>query len=276
MTMTDVDELRKIAVEVAVAGANRAAELRRRGVTVAASKKSPEDIVTQADREVEELIRSEVTAARPDDGFCGEESPAVTGTSGLHWLVDPIDGTVNYLYGQSPCSVSVAVVEGEPEPTTWRALAASVVNIDSGEVYSAARGRGAELDGRPLSVGTNDNPSLALVATGFGYFPEERMRQAEVIRNLVGVVRDLRRVGSAALDLCAVGAGRLDMFYERGLNAWDIAAGTLVAQEAGAKVLGLDGEAASPAMIIATNLALARSLGPRIVEWHREAGLITD
>ncbi|MCM6761563.1 inositol monophosphatase [Rathayibacter sp. ZW T2_19] len=245
-----------IARSIAVEAAHLARQRREDGVEIAASKSSPEDVVTAADREVEQLIRRRLAEARPDDGFLGEESGGGGGTSGLTWVVDPIDGTVNYLYGIPSYAVSIAVVEGEPDPRTWRALAGAVVNGATGEVFTAALGEGAHRDGAPLRATPPASLSLALVGTGFGYDSARRMRQGAVVQELLGEVRDIRRIGSAALDLCAVASGQLNAYYERGLNPWDQAAGVLIAQEAGVRVAGFDGRPASSDLLIAAPVPL--------------------
>lgn len=251
-------------LDLATSIAQRAGELamRRRveGVTVAASKSSIEDIVTLADRETEDLIRSLLAEARPDDGILGEERDSVTGTSGLTWVVDPIDGTVNYLYGIRQYAVSIAVVEGEPAPATWRALAGVVVNPTMDECFSAEAGNGAMLNGTPIRVAPQVELSQALIGTGFGYKAERRVEQAKVLVELVAHIRDIRRQGSAALDLCDVAMGRLNGYFERGLQPWDHAAGALIATEAGAHVGGLRGEPASDRFVLAAEPNLAAAL----------------
>ncbi|MHB1170965.1 MAG: inositol monophosphatase family protein [Lacisediminihabitans sp.] len=253
-------ELLAIAREVAVAAGRLAKARRAEGVEVAASKSSPEDIVTHADREAEALIRSLLAQARPNDGFYGEESGADVGRSGLTWLVDPIDGTVNYLYGIPHYAVSVAVVEGDPDPATWRALAGAVVNPANGEVFTAAAGAGAFLGPDRIRVSPTVGLSQALVGTGFAYSAGVRIEQATLLAKLIGRVRDIRRQGTASLDLCAVACGRLDAYYERELKPWDHAAGALVAREAGARVSGLRGAAATSEFILAAEPALAETL----------------
>ena len=249
--MTETAELLDLAREAAVRGGELALRRRREGVQVAATKSSPEDIVTHADRETEELIRGILADARPDDGFLGEESEATSGSSGLTWVVDPIDGTVNFLYGLPFWAVSIAVVEGDPDPATWNALAGAVYSPSLDELYTAASGGGASLNGQPITVNRGVEPAMALVGTGFAYSAQRRVRQADVVSGLVDRVRDIRRLGAASLDLCAVAAGRLDLFYERGLNPWDLAAGALIANEAGAKVRGFAGRAAGSDLLIA-------------------------
>lgn len=250
--MTGVVELRELAETIALEAGELAARRRAEGVSIAASKSSLEDVVTEADREVEDLIRSRLAELRPDDAFLGEESGAEGGSSGLTWVVDPIDGTVNYLYGIPDYCVSIAVVEGEPEPASWTALAGVVYAPAKQEVFRAAAGHGSFLGDERLAVNAGVVPALALIGTGFGYASEKRERQADVVRSLIGEVRDIRRVGAAALDLCAVACGRLDGYYESGLNPWDQAAGVLIAQEAGARVEGRDGGAADRELTIAS------------------------
>lgn len=259
-------ELLDLARDIAERGGALAAQRRSEGVEVAASKSAPEDIVTFADRETEALIRSLIAEARPDDGFLGEESDASSGTSGLTWVVDPIDGTVNFLYGIPSWSVSVAVVEGEPDPATWNALAGVVVNPPTGEIFSASAGGGAWLGDRRLEVNRGVELSLALVGTGFSYSSSTRAWQAGVLDGLLPRVRDIRRLGSAALDLCFLAAGRLDAHFERGLNPWDHAAGALIAREAGARVGGFGGAAESRDMTIAAPADLYDALEALLAE----------
>lgn len=264
--MTTPTDLLTIATSISRQAGELAHARRAEGVTVAASKSSMEDIVTQADRETEDLIRSLLAEARPDDGILGEERDPVTGSSGLTWVVDPIDGTVNYLYGIRQYAVSVAVVEGEPEPASWTALAGVVFNPALGELFSAQLGRGATLNGAPLAVAPPVDLAQALIGTGFGYRAERRVEQAKLLVGLVARIRDIRRQGSAALDLCDVAAGRLNAYFERGLNPWDHAAGALIAGEAGARVSGLHGSRPSDAFLLAAEPGLAGALERALVE----------
>lgn len=243
-------DLLTIARETALAAGLSAARLRAEGVEIAASKSSAEDVVTRADRDTESLIRDLLADARPDDGFLGEEGGAEPGTSGLTWVVDPIDGTVNYLYDRRHWAVSIAVVEGDPEPRTWTALAGAVMNPSLSELFTASRGGGAHLGDRRLHA-NKPELALALIATGFSYTATIRREQALVVADLITRVRDIRRAGVAALDLCDVAAGRVDAYYERGLKPWDHAAGSLIASEAGARVAAIDGSPASDDFLLA-------------------------
>jgi myo-inositol-1(or 4)-monophosphatase len=230
-------------------------------VDVVATKSSPTDVVTAMDRAVEDLIRRRISAVRPDDAIYGEEDGHRSGRSGLTWLVDPIDGTVNYLYGIPAYAVSIAVVTGEVgRPDRWEPLAGSVVEASTGHTWTAGAGRGARRDGERITIPSPPELERALVGTGFGYLPERRRSQARVLLGLLPQIRDVRRIGSASLDLCAVADGRLDAFYERGLNPWDIAAGMVVLREAGAGVTGLRGGPASPDMLVAAAPPLQQRL----------------
>jgi myo-inositol-1(or 4)-monophosphatase len=243
--------LLEVAERVAVEAAELAARLRRDGVEVAATKSSPIDIVTLADRATEDLIRGRLAELRPGDGFLGEESGAEQGSSGLTWIVDPIDGTANYLYDLPNWSVSIAVVEGDPDPGTWTALAGVVAAPALGEVYTAAAGQGAFLGERRLAVRAPVPLDKALLATGFHYTQDIRSTQIRVAAGLLPRIRDLRRAGGAALDLAGVAAGRLDGYFERGLHPWDQAAGGLLVREAGGIVTGLGGDPPTNRMVIA-------------------------
>jgi myo-inositol-1(or 4)-monophosphatase len=204
---------------------------RRSAVAVADTKTSVTDIVTKVDRASEQLIRTRLLAARPDDGFLGEEGAQDSGTSGVRWIVDPIDGTVNFLYGIPRYAVCIAAeVDGQ-------AVAGVVWDVPSGTYYTATLGGGAMRDAEPIGVRAPAPLAERLVITGFSYRPEVRAIQAQAIARLLPVVRDIRRIGSAALDLCHVADGSADAYVEEGLNHWDHAAAGLVAREAGATTL---------------------------------------
>jgi myo-inositol-1(or 4)-monophosphatase len=211
------------------------------------AKSSRTDMVSDADRDAEALIRDLLAAERPDDGLLGEEGAQADGASGRRWVVDPLDGTTNYLYRFPAWVVSVALEDAEG------ALVGVVHDPLHRETFTAARGGGAQRNGREIAVSGVETLDSALIGTGFGYAAERRASQAAVVAELLPRVRDIRRAGAAALDLCMVACGRLDGYYERGLNAWDWAAGSLIAAEAGADVRPLSGEpfglvAASPAI----------------------------
>jgi myo-inositol-1(or 4)-monophosphatase len=198
------------------------------------SKSTPTDPVTIVDTETERWLRERLAVLRPGDEVLGEEEGGRGGSDGLRWVIDPIDGTVNFVYGIAAYAVSVAVqLDG-------RSVAGAVANVAAGSVYSAALGQGALVlhDGvsMPLRCTTVAELGMALVGTGFAYVPEQRRRQAEVLAQLLPAVRDMRRFGSCALDLCMVAAGQLDAYYEDGVHVWDWAAGALIAAEAGATV----------------------------------------
>jgi myo-inositol-1(or 4)-monophosphatase len=267
----DLPALERLAVDVALEAGRFIVDERPAGLGVADTKSSATDIVTVMDQGCERLLRSLIDAARPDDAILGEEDGASPGTSGITWVVDPIDGTVNYLYEIPAYCVSVGAVVGDAtRPGAWRPVAGAVHNPISGEMFHARAGGGAHLvtqEGRrDLRVSTATTLGQSLVATGFGYRAEVRERQAAVLAQLIPGVRDIRRIGSAALDLCAVAAGRLDAYYETGLNPWDLAAGWLIATEAGALVSGLGGRAPSQDMVVAAGPRVHQLLVDRLEE----------
>ena len=201
-----------------------------------AAKSTPTDPVTVVDTETERLLRDRLAEYRPGEHILGEEEggAADAGAGQLTWVLDPIDGTVNFVYGIEAYAVSVAVQrDGE-------SMAGAVADVAAAAVYSAALGHGAQLRRhgrvRPLRCNAPERLAMALLGTGFAYAPERRRRQAELLVELMPRVRDMRRIGSCALDLCMVAAGQLDAYYEDGVNVWDWAAGALVAAEAGAAV----------------------------------------
>jgi myo-inositol-1(or 4)-monophosphatase len=228
-------DLLEIATRVAVEAAALARTARAEAIRDVGTKTSETDVVTAGDLAVEKLVRTRLAELRPGDPVLGEESGGSGALAGaaageVCWVVDPIDGTVNYLYGFPWYAVSLAAqVDGV-------SVAAAVVEPDSGRRWTAARGGGAFLDGRPLRVSAATRLEVSLVATGFAYRAERRARQARGIAGLLGRVRDIRRAGAASLDLCAVAAGWLDGYFEHGLNRWDWAGGALIAEEAGAVV----------------------------------------
>jgi myo-inositol-1(or 4)-monophosphatase len=244
MTAADPSDLLAIAVDLA-RQAGALALAMHSGLASPDTKSSPTDVVTAADRAAEALLVDGIRSRRPGDGILGEEGASDAGSTGVRWVVDPIDGTVNYLYGLPQWGVSIGVeVDGS-------ALAGVIFDPAKDELFCAVRGAGAQLNGVPLRCTSATELSQALVATGFGYDERRRAAQAAVLPALLPAVRDIRRVGAGALDLCAVAAGRVDAYYELGLSPWDMSAGLLIATEAGARVGGLRGEPASGAMVLA-------------------------
>lgn len=235
-------------LDVAVGIATAAGRLllgARAGTTAAAleagatRKSSATDLATAADRASEELVRAELRRRRPDDAILGEEGGATPGRSGLVWIVDPLDGTTNFVYGFPAWSVSIAVARRIEGPTALT-LAGVVHDPLRGETFAAVRGGGATLNGTAIACRTTEVLGEALVGTGFGYSSARRATQAALLTTVLPAVRDIRRAGSAALDLCSVACGRLDAYFESGLEPWDRAAGVLIATEAGATAHELD------------------------------------
>ncbi len=242
--------------ELAVRAAHAAGDLllqrRRRRVRSIATKSSSTDPVSEADRTAERTIAELIEAERPDDGIVAEEGWQRSSRSGRRWVVDPLDGTVNFLYGFPAWCVSVALFSADDRP-----LVGVVHDPLRGETWVARRGGGTYLGAERLVVGDPPPLDQALVATGFSYNREFRAAQGKVVAELLPRVRDIRRAGAAALDLAWVATGRVDAYYERGLKPWDWAAGRLIAEEAGAAVIELPGE---PAGLVAAHPQLAERL----------------
>lgn len=265
----DPEELLAIARELARAGGERARAMREEGISQVSAKSTPTDVVTAADRATERLIVETLRERRPYDRVLGEESgahPGADGDDAVRWLVDPIDGTVNYLYGIPYYAVSVAAEVG------GEVVAGVVRNPVSGEEWSAIRGRGAYRDGARLTGSGVSDLTYTLVSTGFGYDRNRRAHQARVVAALLSEVRDIRRFGAAALDLCHAAEGRVDAFYEKGLAPWDLAAGGLIAHEAGLLVTGLQGRPAGQRMTLAAPAAIHQELHDRLVALDAEGG----
>ncbi|ORT57457.1 inositol monophosphatase family protein [Streptomyces sp. CB03238] len=268
--MTDPrDPLLTELLELALEAGRRAGALLRDGrpadLGVQSTKSSPIDIVTEMDIAAEKLITAFLAEHRPDDGLLGEEGAATEGVSGVRWVVDPLDGTVNYLYGLPTWAVSIAAErDGE-------AVVGVVEAPMRGETFRAVLGGGAFMNDRPIRCRPAPPLDQALVSTGFNYVAEVRAHQADVAQRLIPRLRDIRRSGSAAVDLCDVAAGRLDGYYERGLSPWDMAAGALIAREAGALTGGRPGTppsrdltVAAPAGVFEPLQALLEDFGA----WH--------
>jgi myo-inositol-1(or 4)-monophosphatase len=225
-------------LDLAVAAGTAAGELLLGALHVTratvATKSTATDMVTEMDHASEALLREHLLGARPDDGFLGEEGGESPGTSGIRWVVDPLDGTTNYLYAFPGFNVSIAAEDEHG------AIVAVVFDPLQGDLFTAARGGGAKRSGAPIACAPKEATDLgtALCATGFAYDPARRERQANVLATVIPRVRDIRRMGAAAVDLCSVACRRVDAYWERGLGPWDLAAGSLVAREAGARVGG--------------------------------------
>ncbi|MDO7869470.1 inositol monophosphatase family protein [Nocardioides jiangxiensis] len=231
-------DLLALALDVAREAAALVREARAGTVEVTATKSSAVDVVTDTDRASEALIRERILAARPDDSFLGEEGGRSTdGSSGIRWVVDPIDGTVNFLYGIPHYAVSIAAERLDSDGSGRAEVIVGVVlDVASGTEYAARAGGGATRDGRPIGVRPEVPLAERLVLTGFSYSAEVRAVQAAAVARMLPRVRDIRRLGSCALDLCRVAEGGADAYVEEGVQVWDHAAAGLVAREAGARV----------------------------------------
>jgi myo-inositol-1(or 4)-monophosphatase len=248
--VTDLDELLELAVSIVERVMTTLADTRASAsadpyALVHATKSTHTDMVTDMDLWAERHITETLIAARPQDAIVGEEGTRREGSSGVHWYVDPIDGTTNYLYGHPGYSVSIgATVDGD--------LAVGVVGDPTlGELFRARRGGGAFRNNVAIMASTRTTLAEALVGTGFGYRADRRRAQAQVLQHVLPEIRDIRRMGGAAIDLCSVACGRLDAYYEYGISSWDIAAGTVIALESGAAVTDLAGRPTLGPMIVA-------------------------
>ena len=226
-------EARALAIEAARQAGALLLELRRSPAAGIRSKSSATDLVSEADERAEAAIVAAIRSKRPDDAIVAEEGSGAQGTSGVSWYVDPLDGTINYLYGIPHWSVSICCADADG------ALAGVVFDPSRDELFSSARGGGAQLGDRPLRVGDKGDLASALVATGFGYVAAQRVIQGRIIANVIGEVRDVRRFGSAALDLSYVAAGRYDAYFESVDKPWDWMAGAMLVREAGGRVIEL-------------------------------------
>jgi myo-inositol-1(or 4)-monophosphatase len=243
-------ELGELAFELARGAGRRIRAGRRRSFAVAA-KSTPTDLVTEVDRAVEKWLRTQIAERRPGDAILGEEVGGQGGTSGVRWVLDPIDGTVNFALDLPQYAVSIAAEEA------GTVVAACVHNPASAEFFHAVRGGGAWLDQRRLTGPRVVPLERAVVGTGFSYDACRRGRQGAVVAALLPGIADIRRAGSASLDICAVAAGRLDAYFEAGLNVWDWSAAALIATEAGCAVSGLRGRQPSTEMTAAAGPVLA-------------------
>jgi len=260
------DELLAVAVEVARAAADLARDLREQGVTGVATKSTATDVVTAADKATEQYVIDTLHERRPGESVLGEESGESAGAGAVRWILDPIDGTVNYLYGLPQYAVSLAAsVHGV-------IVAGVVINAATGEEWTATRGGGAYRAGRRLGGSDVTELSQTLLATGFGYAATRRAHQAQVLARVLPLVRDIRRFGAAALDLCFAAEGRVDAYFEKGLNLWDHAAGGLIAAEAGLLVTGLAGAPPGPDLVLAAPPAIHGALHDALVRFDAAGG----
>lgn len=260
------DDLLRIAVRAAREAADLAARMREAGITGLSTKSTATDVVTAADRATERHIRQLLGELRPDDAVLGEEGGESAGGSTVRWIVDPIDGTVNYVYGIPVYAVSLAA------EVAGQVVAGVVRNVATGDEWTATRGGGAWRGGRRLTGSPVADLGQAMVATGFGYDPRRRGHQAAVVARLLPLVRDIRRFGAASLDLCFAAEGWVDAYYEKGLNVWDHAAGGLVAAEAGLTVGWLAGAVSRTELMLAAPPALWPRLHDLLVDFDAAGG----
>ena len=254
----ELDDLLALAVGLAERTSDLLLDGLHRDDLAVDTKSSATDLVTELDRAAEELIVDGLRRSRPHDGILGEEGARRDGTSGVRWVIDPIDGTTNFVYGHPGFAVSIAAeVDGEP------AVGVVAVPLHQ-DVFTAVRGGGAHRNGVPIRPAATTDLAQALVATGFSYDRDRRRQQAAVVQALIGDIRDVRRVGAASVDLCSVACGRVDAYYERGLQPWDWAAGALIAREAGARVGDLHGAPGHPDVLLAAPEALWEPLAERL------------
>ncbi|TPG18240.1 inositol monophosphatase family protein [Pedococcus bigeumensis] len=276
-----LEALERLAVEVCVEAGRLIVDERPANLGVSKTKSTATDVVTVMDQRAQDLLRTRLHEARPQDGFLGEEEGGAASRSEITWVVDPIDGTVNYLYGIPSYAVSVAAVVGDPTtPGAWRPVAGAVVNPVTGELFHARHGSGAWLQvgtatATRLEIAAPPQLGHALVGTGFGYDTGRRHWQATLLLGVLPHIRDIRRIGSAALDICAVAAGTLDAYFERGLNPWDMAAAWLVLTEAGGVFTGLGAAPPNDQMVVAAAPTLHTALHEVVLHAAERSGTET-
>lgn len=262
-------ELLELAIVAAKAGAAELVARAGNARTFVGSKTSSTDMVTDADRASEAAVIEILTSARPDDAILGEESGERSGTSGFRWVIDPLDGTTNFLYGIPQWCVSVAVEDGDG------GVAGCVLAPILGETFAAARGEGATLNGETINVSAQPALGDALLATGFSYLPEERETAARMLPAILPRVRDIRRPGSAALDLAWVACGRLDGYFEAPVFPWDGAAGSILVREAGGRVEPMAAIGPSGSGLVASGPGVFENLKALVLQARDVAGLRT-
>lgn len=247
-------ELRIIAEQLARAAGDMALAGRKSGDVTATTKSSPTDMVTQYDKASEDMITAGLRELRPDDGIVGEEGASRDGTSGITWHIDPIDGTSNFYFDIPMWAVSIGAVDKNGP------IAGAVYAPALGDMFTAARGEGATLNGGHIAVRESTSLSDALVCTGFSYHVSEREVHAQRVAAMVSQIRDIRRFGAAAIDLCFVACGRLDAYFEEHLNSWDLIAGQVIATEAGAIVTNFSGDTVTPRQVLASQPGVHKAL----------------
>jgi myo-inositol-1(or 4)-monophosphatase len=262
--VSSAEALLRLAVEVAHGAGTMLRAGRESMADDLDTKSSPTDIVTELDKASERLITERLLATRPDDGLLGEEGSSRDGTTGVRWVIDPVDGTVNFLYRLPSWAVSIGVErDGE-------VVAGVVYDVPRDITWTAVLGGGAFRDGVAVHASTATTLAQTLLATGFSYESDRRALQGSIIADLLPQVRDIRRLGSGALDLCSAAAGHVDAYFEQGLHPWDLAAGGLIAREAGCRVEGLHGAVAGRPLVIAAPPVLFEHLHA-VLERHSGA-----
>ena len=247
-------ELRAIAEQLAREAGDMALRGRKSGTMSATTKSSPTDMVTQYDKASEEMITAGLARLRPDDAIIGEEGASKEGTTGITWHIDPIDGTSNFYFDIPMWAVSIGATDQQGP------LVGAVYAPALGEMFTGARGNGATLNGAPIHVRHNTELTDALVCTGFSYRVHERAVHAARVAQMITHIRDIRRFGAAAIDLCFVACGRYDAYFEEHLHSWDLVAGQVIATEAGAHVTNFAGNAVTPAQVLASQPGIRHQL----------------
>ncbi len=265
--MNGVSELVDVAQKVAIEASEFIRTKRLDHVAVQNTKSSSSDVVTEVDKASERLVFDRLHALRPRDGFLGEEGGSDESQSGVTWVVDPIDGTTNFVYNIPHYAVSIAAVEGPATPEEWTLLAGCVVNPSTGEVYSAGAGLGAYRGDSELRVAEPVNLQEALVLTGFAYGAHFRKHQAQLFVDVLPRVRDIRRMGTASLDLVMIADAQADVYFERTTSPWDFAAGAVIVQEAGGLVTGFHGRAPGREAVFAGHPEMVARLHDLIVAY---------
>lgn len=269
MTTTDPalgEQLLHVASTLARQAGTMALVGRRGGLTDVQTKTTATDMVTEFDRASERLVVEELSRYRPDDTIVGEEGASHSGTSGITWYIDPIDGTTNFLYSLPNWAVSIGATDDQGS------LAGAVYIPAMDEMFTAVRGGGAKLNGSRIWCTNTTDLSQALVCTGFSYSSTQRTVQAQRVARMIHLVRDIRRFGAAAIDLCYVACGRLDAYFEENLETWDIVAGELIAREAGCRSGNFEGQAVTPAQLLTSVPAIFDDLAALITASSTHVG----